>query len=381
MAWNDPGEKRNPWNRQRPQSDLDEILRKARRAIGGLFGRKPAGASAKPPIDWKRGLAILAVAIGGLWLGSGFYRVDAQQRAVILRFGKYVATMSPGYNWHWPWPIERKIIVNVSRVYSITDDESVLTADTNLVEVKSAVQYTQPDPLKLLFQVRDVDETLVQVCESAMREVIGQATLNQALAMDPTIPQRARVLIQRTLDGYRMGIHVVSVNLTDINVPEPVQAAQRDAIKADKDRQRYEQEAQAYRNDLLPRARGDAAKTIQDAEAYQARVVALAQGDTARFDDVLAQYRRAPAVTRERIYLQTMQEVYARARKVVVTTSHGTNLIYLPLDKLMAAPPAADSSSSSSTPTGSVRVQAVLPAPPDAAAPADATTHDGGGGR
>ena len=379
MAWNDPGEKRNPWNRQRPQSDLDEILRKARRWVGGLFGRKPSGAALKPPIDWTRGLAILAVALGGLWLGSGFYRVDAQQRAVILRFGKYVATMGPGYNWHWPWPIERKVVVNVSRVYSITDDESVLTADTNLVEVKSAVQYTQPDPLKLLFQVRDVDETLVQVCESAMREVIGQATLNQALAMDPTIPQRAQVLIQRTLDGYRMGIRVVSVNLTDINVPEPVQAAQRDAIKADKDRQRFEQEAQAYRNDLLPRARGDAAKSIQDAEAYKARVVALAQGDTARFDDVLAQYRRAPAVTRERIYLQTMQDVYARARKVVVATSHGGNVMYLPLDKLMAAPPAAGSASTSAT-TGSVRVQAVLPAPADSAAPTDGTTHDGGGG-
>ncbi len=376
MAWNDPGEKRNPWNRQRPQSDLDEILRKARRWIGGLFGHKAASASAKPPIDWRRGLAVLAVVVGAVWLGSGFYRVDAQQRAVILRFGKYVATMGPGYNWHWPWPIERKIVVNVSRVYSITDDESVLTADTNLVEVKSAVQYTQPNPLDLLFQVRDVDETLVQVCESAMREVIGQATLNQALAMDPTIPQRARVVIQRTLDGYRMGIHIVSVNLTDINVPEPVQAAQRDAIKADKDRQRYEQEAQAYRNDLLPRARGDAAKTIQDAEAYKARVVARAQGDAARFDDVLAQYRRSPAVTRERIYLQTMQEVYARARKVVVATSHGGNVMYLPLDKLLAVPPGAASSPGGSA---SVRVQPVLPAPPDAAAPADDANHGGGG--
>ncbi|MDE2296319.1 MAG: FtsH protease activity modulator HflK [Gammaproteobacteria bacterium] len=377
MAWNDPGEKRNPWNRQRPQSDLDEILRKARRWIGGLFGHKPSGGSAKPPIDWTRGLAVVLVVIGALWLGSGFYRVNAQQRAVILRFGKVVATMGPGYNWHWPWPIERKIIVNVSRLYSITDDESVLTADTNLVEVKSAVQYTQPDPLDLLFQVRDVDETLVQVCESAMREVIGQATLNQALAMDPTIPERARVLIQRTLDGYRMGIHVVSVNLTDINVPEPVQAAQRDAIKADKDRQRYEQEAQAYRNDLLPRARGDAAKTIQDAEAYQARVVALAQGDTARFDDVLAQYRRSPAVTRERIYLQTMQEVYSRARKVVVATSHGGNVMYLPLDKLLAVPPGATNASTHNT--GSVRVQAVLPAPADGATPTDGTNHGGGG--
>ncbi len=373
MAWNDPGEKRNPWNRQRPPNDLDEILRSARRWVGGLFGRKPPAGTPTPPIDWGRGLSIGLIAIGAIWLASGFYRVDAQDRAVILRFGRYVATMGPGYNWHWPWPIETKIDVNVSRLYSITDDESVLTADTNLVEVKSAVQYTQPNPLKLLFQVRDVNETLAQVCESAMREVIGQASLNQALAMDPTITQRARAVIQRTLDGYDMGVHIVSVNLTDVNVPEPVQEAQRDAIKADKDRQRYVQEAQAYRNDLLPRARGDAAKEIQDAEAYKARVVALAQGDTARFDDVLAQYRRAPAVTRERIYLQTMQDVYAHARKVVIATQHGGNVLYLPLDKLLAAPSAGASAPPAATPT--------LPAPPDSAVPVDAVPRTDGGQR
>ncbi|HVC01669.1 MAG TPA: FtsH protease activity modulator HflK [Steroidobacteraceae bacterium] len=372
MAWNDPGEKRNPWNRQRPQNDLDEILRNLRRRIAGLFGRKPPAGGAKPPVNFGRGVVLILVVIGALWIGSGLYRVDAQERAVILRFGKYVATTGPGYNWHLPWPIERKLIVNVSHLYSVTDEESVLTSDTNLVEVKSAVQYTQPDPLRLLFQVRDVDETLTQVCESAMREAIGQTTLDQALAMDPSIAIRARALIQNALDAYDTGIHVVSVNLTDVNVPEPVQEAQRDAIKADKDRQRYEQEAQAYRNDLLPRAHGDAAKAIQDAKAYKAKVIALAQGDTARFDDVLAQYQRAPAVTRERMYLGTVEDVYKHARKIIVETKGGNNVIYLPLDKLIAPlPPAAapdlPADAGSSPPAHAADGQGAAPAAGDGA--------------
>jgi membrane protease subunit HflK len=201
------------------------------------------------------------------------------------------------------------------------------------------VQYTQPDPLKLLFKVRDVDETLTQVSESAMREAVGQASLDKALAFDPSITDRARTLLQRTLDGYDIGIHIISVNLTDVNVPEAVQDAQRDAIKADKDRQRYQQEAELYRNDVLPRARGEAAKNIQDAEAYRLQVLALAQGQTARFDDVLAQYERAPAVTRERMYLDTMENVYKNSRKVVVDTKNGNSMMYLPLDKLIGSTP------------------------------------------
>ncbi|HUY84133.1 MAG TPA: protease modulator HflK, partial [Steroidobacteraceae bacterium] len=196
MAWNDPGEKRNPWNRQKPPNDLDEILRGIQRRLAALFGRKAGaaggGAGGGPSAaNVGRGISIVLVTIGAIWIGSGVYRVDAQERAVILRFGKYVQTTGPGYNWHLPWPIERKIIVNVSRLYSVTDETSMLTADTNLVEVKSAVQYTQPDPLRLLFEVRDVDETLAQASESAMREAIGQATLDKALAFDPSITARA----------------------------------------------------------------------------------------------------------------------------------------------------------------------------------------------
>jgi membrane protease subunit HflK len=343
MAWNEPGgEKRNPWNRpQQSQNDLDEVLRNLQRRLAALFGRSggSGGGGGQSSPGFGRGLGTVLALLGALWIGSGVYRVDAQERAVILRFGKYVQTMGPGYNWHLPWPIERRIIVNVSQQYSVRDDARMLTADTNLVEVTSAVQYTQPDPLKYLFKVKGVEETLTQVSESAMREAVGQASLDRALAFDPAITDRARVLLQRTLDNYDIGIHIVSVTLGEVIVPEPVQDAQRDAIKADKDRQRFQQDAETYRNDVVPRARGRAAKEILDAEAYRLQVLALARGETSRFDQVLAQYDHAPAVTRERMYIDTMENVYKNSRKVIVDTKNGGNMLYLPIDKLISAGP------------------------------------------
>src|SRR5277367_3176025 len=340
MAWNEPGgEKRNPWNRpQQSQNDLDDVLRNFQRRLASLFGRGGGGGGiggGQGSPGFNRSLGSILVLIGAVWIGSGLYRVDAQERAVILRFGKYVQTTGPGYNWHLPWPIEQKRIVNVSQQYSVTDDARMLTADTNLVEVKSAVQYTQPDPLKYLFRVKDVEETLVQVSESAMREAVGQASLDKALAFDPSITDRARVLLQRTLDNYDMGVRIISVKLGEVVVPDPVQDAQRDAIKADKDRQRFQQEAETYRNDVVPRARGQAAKNLLDAEAYRLQVLAVAQGETSRFDQVLAQYEHAPAVTRERMYLETMENVYKNSRKVIVDAKTGNSLLYLPLDKLI----------------------------------------------
>src|SRR5258708_28741428 len=273
MAWNEPGgEKRNPWNRpQQAQNDLDDVLRNLQRRLSALIGRGGGGGVGGAPSSpsFNRGLARALVLIAAVWIGSGIYRVDAQERAIILRFGKYEQTTGPGYNWHLPWPIERKIIVNVSRQYSVTDDAGMLTSDTNLVEVKSAVQYTQPDPLKLLFKVRDVEETLSQVSESAMREAVGQASLDKALAFDPSITERAKFLLQRTLDSYDMGIRILSVNLTGVNVPEAVQDAHRDAIHADKDRQRYQQDAETDRNDVLPPPRGAPANEQLDAAAHR----------------------------------------------------------------------------------------------------------------
>src|ERR1035441_2693556 len=256
MAWNEPGgEKRNPWNRpQQSQNDLDDVLRNLQRRLAALFGRGAGIGGGQNSANFNKGLGSALILIAAVWIGSGVYRVDAQERAVILRFGKYEQITGPGYNWHLPWPIERRIIVNVSQQYSVRDDARMLTADTNLVEVTSAVQYTQPNPLKYLFKVKGVDETLTQVSETARLDAVGQASLDRALAFDPAITDRARVLLQRTLDNYDIGIHIVSVTLGEVIVPEPVQDAQRDAIKADKDRQRFQQDAETYRNDVVPRA-------------------------------------------------------------------------------------------------------------------------------
>jgi membrane protease subunit HflK len=369
MAWNEPGgEKRNPWNRpQQSQNDLDDVLRNFQRRLSSLFGRGGGGSAGggQSSPGFSRGLGSILLLIGAVWIGSGMYRVDAQERAVILRFGKFEQITGPGYNWHLPWPIEQKRIVNVSQQYSVTDDARMLTADTNLVEVKSAVQYTQPDPMKYLFKVKDVEETLIQVSESAMREAVGQASLDKALAFDPSITDRARVLLQRTLDNYDMGIRIISVKLGDVIVPEPVQDAQRDAIKADKDRQRYQQDAETYRNDVLPRARGQASKNLLDAEAYRLQVLALAQGETSRFDQVLAQYEHAPAVTRERMYLETMENVYKNSRKVIIDTKTGNSMMYLPLDKLIAPGPQSISMPNDTMTVAPARLPEIQVAPPE----------------
>ena len=367
MAWNEPGgEKRNPWNRpQQSQNDLDDVLRNLQRRLSALFGRGGGIGGGQSAPNVGRGFSGVLILIAAVWIGSGVYRVDAQERAVVLRFGKYVQTVGPGYNWHLPWPIERRIIVNVSQQYSVRDDARMLTADTNLVEVTSAVQYTQPDPLKYLFKVKGVEETLTQVSESAMREAVGRASLDKALAFDPSITDRARVLLQRTLDNYDMGIRIISVTLGEVVVPEPVQDAQRDAIKADKDRQRYQQDAETYRNDVVPRARGAAAKEVLDAEAYRLQVLAVAQGDTSRFDQVLAQYEHAPAVTRERIYLDTMENVYKNSRKVIVDTKNAGNMLYLPLDKLLSAGPQSITMPNDTMTVPNARAPEVQVSPPE----------------
>jgi modulator of FtsH protease HflK len=359
MAWND-------YRPQQSQNDLDDVLRNFQRRLSALFGRSgggTGGGGAQSSANFGKGLGSILVLIVAVWIGSGLYRVDAQERAVVLRFGKYLQTSGPGYNWHLPWPIERKIIVNVSHQYSVVDDASMLTSDTNLVEVKSAVQYIQPDALKLLFKVRDVEDTLTQVSESAMREAVGQASLDKALAFDPSITDRAKFLLQRTLDSYDMGIRILGVKLTGVNVPDAVQDAQRDAIKASKDRQRIQQEAERYSNDVLPRARGAASKEVLDAEAYRQQVLAIAQGDTARFDQVLAQYEHAPAVTRERMYLEAMENVYKNSRKVIVDTKSGNSMMYLPLDKLITPGPQSISMPNDTMTVAPARVPDIQVAP------------------
>jgi len=287
-----------------------------------------------------KSLAALVGLVGlALWLASGFFEVGAAERGVILRFGRLVAVREQGPGWRWPWPIETITKVNVMNVASKEYNPSVLTADVSLVELRLSVQYRRADPVKWLFRVRDPDTTLQEVSESAIREVIGRSTLEDVLAgaTRPQITERAKDLIQRTLDAYGTGIEVTTVNLTDVQVPDPVVPSQRDANKALADQDRVIKEAQAYASGVVPSAQGDAAKILQDAAAYQARVEALAQGKAALFTQVEAAYARAPQVTRERLYLETMEDIYSRATKVFVDTKPGAggNVFYLPLDKLI----------------------------------------------
>jgi len=305
MAWNEPGgEKRNPWNRpQQAQNDLDDVLRNFQRRLSALFGGGSGGGALEPgPCKLQSGLSSALVLIAAVWIGSGIYESMRRSAPSFLRFGKYEQTMGPGYNWHLRRRLERKIIVNVSRTYSVTDDASMLTADTNLVEVKSAVQYTQPDPLKLLFKVRDVEETLNQVSESAMREAVGQASLDKALAFDPSIPTGRACCYSARWIRTTWASASWSVNLTDVNVPEAVQDAQRDAIKADKDRSAISRKRSCI---ATTSCRGHAVKPQADAGC---RSLSAARSSPWRRAKHRASTRcltntNIPAVTRERMYL------------------------------------------------------------------------------
>jgi membrane protease subunit HflK len=336
MAWNEPGGNKNPWDRRPGQGgppDLDDIVRNWQRRLGAIFGGgQGPRAPGRPRWNWGAiGLLLLAV-----WAATGFYQVDSAERGVVTRFGRYVQTTNDGLRWHWPWPVESVQIVNVAKNDSIDDKTRMLTADENLVDINMAVQFLRADPLKFVFKVRDPEETLRDVSESAIREIIGQSKLDFVLgAGRQEITERTKQLIQRMLDVYQTGIQVISVNLTAVSVPDPVAPSQKDAIKAREDRDRFSQEAQAYSNDVVPKARGTAARQLQDAQAYRTRVVAESEGETARFAQLLDAYQRAPNVTRERLYIETIETVLSRTHKVLLDTKSGNNVIYLPLDKLL----------------------------------------------
>jgi membrane protease subunit HflK len=340
MAWNQPGGDKSPWGRRPGQggSDLDERVKSWQRKLEALF--RPGGQSSDGGGSGASLVLTIALAALGLWLLNGFFQVGAAERGIIQRFGKLVAVRQQGWGWRWPWPIESITKVNVLSVNSKEYKPRVLTADVNLVELRFVVQYRLADPTKVLFRVADPEGTLKEVSESAIREIIGQSELQDVLAgaTRPQITQRTRTLIQHNLDYYNTGIEVSSVNLTDVQVPEAVVPSQRDANKALADQERAVKEAQAYASSVLPAAQGYAAKTQQDAQAYKARVEARAEGQAARFSELAAAYARAPEVTRERMYLDTMEQVFSRANKVIVDSKPGAtggNLIYLPLDKIM----------------------------------------------
>jgi membrane protease subunit HflK len=349
MAWNDPGKNRNPWG-NRPEkgaADLDEALRNLQRKLSQMFGGKGGGGGDDGGRDGGGGFGgggagmrgfgfgTVSLVLLGVWLLTGTYQVDQAEKAVVTRFGQYVATAGAGLNWHIPWPVEARQIINVESIEGVTDQTRMLTADENLVDINIAVQYRRAEPVAYAFSVRDPDQTLKEVAESAIREIVGRSELDFVLEEGrQEITSKTKDLVQRTLDTYKTGIEVTSVNLQGVGVPEQVQSSQRDAIKAREDRERLALEAQAYANDILPKAKGSAARQSEDAAAYKARIVADAEGEAQRFTQLLASYGRAPGVTRQRLYYETMEEVLGNTNKVLVDTKGTGNMIYLPLDKL-----------------------------------------------
>jgi membrane protease subunit HflK len=335
MAWNDPGDEKDPWKKDgREPHDLDRIVQNWQRRIAGLFGGSGGGGSRTP--GGSAGAWVLIVLLVIAWGLTGLYRVDEAERGIVQRFGAYTVTAMPGLHWHLPYPIETVDIVNTDAVANYSFRTEILTADESYVFIQMVVQYRRSDPVKYSFEVVDPEMTVQDVTESALREVVGTSTLELLVTeRRDEIAPRTREILQNTLDTYGSGINVTSVNLENLDYPEDVQAAVDDTQKSRNDRDRYILEADTYAQDLVPRARGQAARILQEAEAYRERVIAAAEGDASRFEALLTEYQRAPRVTRARLYLEAVQEVYQRANKVLIDADSSGNLMYLPLDKLI----------------------------------------------
>ena len=373
MGLNDP-----QWgnrNNKGGPPDLEAVLRDLNKKIAALFGMKggnpgspgtpgSGGGSAR---NIGGGIGLVVVIIALVWLASGFYIVDASQRGVVLRFGKYVEATPPGPRWHLPFPIESVEVVSLSQVRTvevgyrdnvknkISKESLMLTDDENIIDIQFAVQYFLKDPADYLFNNRAPDENVRQAAETAIREVVGKNKMDFVLYEGrEQVAAATTKLIQDILDRYKSGILVSKVTMQNAQPPEQVQAAFDDAVKAGQDRERQKNEGQAYANDVVPRAKGAAARLMQEAEGYKQSVSASAEGDASRFKQILVEYQKAPGVTRERMYIDMMQQVLTSTTKVMVDQKGSNNLLYLPLDKLMqstAAPIGADGAASATDPS------------------------------
>jgi membrane protease subunit HflK len=332
MAWNDSGNGKDPWKREGGEpNDLDQIVQNWQRRLGSLLGggggRGGAGSG---------GGYFLIVLLIIAWGVTGFYRVDEAERGVVQRFGAYTVSTMPGLHWHLPFPIETVDLVNANAVANYAYSTEMLTADEQYVFIDMVVQYRRTNPVDYSFNVVEPESTLQDVTESALREVVGTTTLDALVTTRrDEIASRTREGLQTTLDIYGAGITVTSISLETVNYPQAVQAAVDDAQKARNDGERYSLEAETYARDIIPVARGDAARVRADAAAYRDRVVADAQGDAARFEALLTEYRKAPRVTRERLYIDAIEDVYGRSNKVIIDADGSGNLLYLPIDQLL----------------------------------------------
>jgi membrane protease subunit HflK len=331
--------------------DLDEILRKLQQKISSLLGFRPRAPGPPGPgvgAAVGGGLAFIILLIIAVWLASGFYIVEEGRRGVVLRLGKYLETTPPGPRWHIPYPIESVEVVNVSGVRTVEvgyrgnpknkqpQEALMLTDDENIVDVQFAIQYTLKGPEDFLFTNKNPEDNVLQAAETSIREIVGKSKMDFVLNQGRSeVASRVKVLMQQVLDRYKTGILVTTVNLQGVQAPEQVQSAFEDVVRAGQDRERFKNEGQAYANDVVPKARGVAARLIEEAAGYRQSVVSTAQGDASRFRQILAEYERAPQVTRERMYLETMQQILGNTSKVIVDGKGGQNLIYLPLQELM----------------------------------------------
>ena len=392
-------ENRNP---QRPSgngsADLDELWQDLNKKLGSLFGGKGGGSrgssNGQPP-EFKGagvGLGLIAGVAALIWLGTGFFIVQEGQQAVITQFGKYNKTVSAGINWRLPYPVQRHELVYVSQIRSADvgrdtivkstglRESAMLTEDENIVEIKFAVQYRLNDARAWLFESKNPADTVIQVAETAVREVVGKMKMDAALADErDQIAPRVTKLMQTILDRYKIGVEVVGVNLQQggVRPPEQVQAAFDDVLKAGQERERTKNQAEAYANDVVPRAKGAASRLMEEAAAYKERIVAQSQGDSQRFSSIYTEYQKAPVVTRDRLYLETMQQVYSNVTKVVVDSKQGSNLLYLPLDKIMQQTQSGSADAAAAAPVAApASAPAAVPSVPDARARDTNRTRD-----
>ena len=395
---NERGPRRGP-NQGPP--DLDELWQDFNRKLGGLLGGVKgagrggncgnggngdgSGGGYQP--DMKSagiGMGLIFGVVLLIWLGTGFFIVQEGQQAVITQFGKYQSSVGAGFNWRLPYPIQRHELIFVTQIRSVDvgrdtiikatglRESAMLTADENIVEIKFAVQYRLNDARAFLFESKNPADAVVQAAESSVREVVGKMRMDSALSEErDQIAPRVRALMQTILDRYKVGVEVVGINLQQggVRPPEQVQAAFDDVLKAGQERERAKNEAQAYANDVIPRAIGSASRLKEEADAYKARIVAQASGDAQRFKSVLSEYQKAPQVTRDRMYVDAMQQVYSNVTKVLIDSRQGANLLYLPLDKIMQM---SGQGADASAPTPSAMAPSNSPAVPTP----DARTRD-----
>ncbi len=352
--------------------DLDQLWRDFNQRLNRIFNWQGGGGlGGDGGMPTARGAGIGAGLIAAvflfLWLVSGFFIVQEGQTGVVLTFGKFSHSTPPGFNWRWPYPVQSHELVNLSQVRTVEvgyrnnvrnkmpRESLMLTDDENIIDIQFAVQYRLKDASQWVFSNRDQEETVKQVAETAIREIVGRSKMDFVLYEGrEKVAFDTSALMQQTLDRYRIGVQVTNVTMQGVQPPEQVQAAFDDAVKAGQDRERQKNEGQAYANDVVPKARGTASRLMQESEGYRSRVIANAQGESARFSKVLAEYQKAPAVTRDRMYIEAMQQIFASTTKIMVDAKNNNSMIYLPLDKLIAQTAAESAAGAVQSPSAPV---------------------------